>query len=346
MFTRREFLASSGTLAVSGCTAPGRPERGYFHGSVHSERFLNRPHDVRLRGDYAYVPGKGGTFAVVDVSDPSSPSVVGGLRKFENAQTVLIPSESICLLGAGAALYAIDISNPTRPSVVHQVAAEGLSRINGWELVGEDLLVSSKDGYLVHIDISDPAAPEHRGRMPTPALASPHDATVVNGRLVTPNQMEDSTPKLGIYDIFGENGVRPVSEWERESTLQASNLNGANRIVARDEYVFVAGNYSHTVGVVDVSDPSNPVQVVNRSATGEGVDGLALKDDILLAGASTSIDGFDISDPAEMTKSWTITDKDHFGGVGCAHDLEVRDGLIYASAQKANRLNIYELPAP
>ena len=37
---------------------------------------LARPHDVELVGDLAFVPGKGGSLAIIDIADPASHSIL------------------------------------------------------------------------------------------------------------------------------------------------------------------------------------------------------------------------------------------------------------------------------
>ena len=41
---------------------------------VDAEAF-DRPHDIELSGNFAFVPGKGGSLAVVDVSTPEQPRI-------------------------------------------------------------------------------------------------------------------------------------------------------------------------------------------------------------------------------------------------------------------------------
>ena len=53
----------------------GEPDTAAFSVAavlVHKQAF-DRPHDVELQGDLAFVPGKGGSLAIVNVSDPTKP---------------------------------------------------------------------------------------------------------------------------------------------------------------------------------------------------------------------------------------------------------------------------------
>ncbi|NOX55974.1 MAG: hypothetical protein GXP27_16330, partial [Planctomycetes bacterium] len=48
-------------------------------GLVHDDEALNRPHDVEVQGRLAFVPGKGGSLAIIDVSDVTRPRVLSSL---------------------------------------------------------------------------------------------------------------------------------------------------------------------------------------------------------------------------------------------------------------------------
>ncbi len=67
---------------------------------VHKQAF-DRPHDVELQGDLAFVPGKGGSLAIVDVTDPTKPQLLWhrhDTKGLDDAETVL-PSRDQLFLG-------------------------------------------------------------------------------------------------------------------------------------------------------------------------------------------------------------------------------------------------------
>ncbi|HHK42583.1 MAG TPA: hypothetical protein ENJ50_09215, partial [Planctomycetaceae bacterium] len=48
-------------------------------GLLHDDAAMKRPHDIELQGDLAYIPGKSGTLAIVDVADPAHPKLLSSL---------------------------------------------------------------------------------------------------------------------------------------------------------------------------------------------------------------------------------------------------------------------------
>ncbi|MDZ7638202.1 MAG: hypothetical protein U5J83_08135 [Bryobacterales bacterium] len=87
-------------------------------GFVHDDRALNRAHDVEIQGDFAFVAGKGGSLAIVNIADPSAPKIVSALAdpvEYEDAETVL-PMGNVLFLGTRD-FFAIDISDPATPRV-------------------------------------------------------------------------------------------------------------------------------------------------------------------------------------------------------------------------------------
>ncbi len=84
--------------------------------------------DVALQGNYAYVAdqtsGSGVQFAVVNVSNPAKPSVVGSLSSslLAGAYRVRVRGSFAYLAGSSVAtIAAIDISNPARPRIAGSV---------------------------------------------------------------------------------------------------------------------------------------------------------------------------------------------------------------------------------
>jgi hypothetical protein len=66
---------------------------------VHDNETLRGPHDIEFQNSLAYVAGKRGPFAIVDISDPHRPEVLGAItERVDNAETVL-PWGSFCFLG-------------------------------------------------------------------------------------------------------------------------------------------------------------------------------------------------------------------------------------------------------
>ncbi len=121
------------------------------------DRALDRPHDVELQGNLAFVPGKGGSIAVIDVADPTKPKVLWhnhDPRKLDDAETVL-PLGDYLLLGTND-FIVLDIANPRAP-VVRAVVSDRaqIGRINGMAKRGDYIFAANKNGWVNVFDIRD-----------------------------------------------------------------------------------------------------------------------------------------------------------------------------------------------
>ena len=111
---------------------------------VHKQAF-DRPHDVALQGDLAFVPGKGGSLAIVDVTDPTKPQLLWhrhDTKGLDDAETVL-PSRDQLFLGTHD-FISIDIRNPKQPVFATRLSTmPKISHINGMVRRGDNQRASS-----------------------------------------------------------------------------------------------------------------------------------------------------------------------------------------------------------
>ena len=80
----------------------GDPQAFSVAALLFDDEALARPHDVEIQGNLAFIPGKGGSIAIVDVADPTKPKILWHHhepRGLDDAETVL-PLGSRLLLGA------------------------------------------------------------------------------------------------------------------------------------------------------------------------------------------------------------------------------------------------------
>ncbi|HTM48072.1 MAG TPA: hypothetical protein VL285_05315 [Bryobacteraceae bacterium] len=102
-------------------------------GLIHDAKALNQAHDVEVQGGVAFVAGKGGNLALVDISKAGLPRLLASLRnpvEFEDAETVL-PLGDVLFLGSRD-FFAIDIRDPAHPKVLKKISQRPrVDRING-----------------------------------------------------------------------------------------------------------------------------------------------------------------------------------------------------------------------
>ena len=213
---------------------------------------------VAVQGNYAYL-GMGSRLVVVDIFNPSAPTVVGQAEipdMIEGPPTPFVQdifvSGSYAYVGAwGQGLWVIDISNAFEPQVVGYYNFGGIQ--NYVFVSGSYAYVASGD--LRVIDVSDPTNPYEVRYYGTPGNAM--------GVFV-------SSPYA--YVACGDGGLR---------VLDISNPANPQEVGHHDVYasgIFVSGSYAYVVerdlpyiidgiyyvyslAVMDISNPANPQKV-------------------------------------------------------------------------------------
>ena len=318
---------------------------------LHDDLALQGPHDIELQGDLAYVAGKWGSFAIVDVSDPRRPEVLGAITEgVHNAETVL-PCGAYCFLGTNDFL-SIDVSDPLHPVVSSQICDPRISDINGMARWGSFILAANKRGFVDLVDASDPTHPTLLDALDTRergGIESPHDIALAGNHFIIVDQRDGSPLKARTYRFADSaaGDLLPPDQWDVEGSLEGPDLNGANRVVVSGDYAYVVANHAHRLGVIDIHDTHCLTQIANVPAADEQPDGLTIAGNILCIGAAHSVELMDISVPHKPVSIASSRFPELFSGVSprgrdSAHDLVVRDGLIYVTAQNDNCIGIIE----
>ncbi|MDL2342517.1 MAG: hypothetical protein QFB87_05590, partial [Patescibacteria group bacterium] len=241
---------------------------------------------IVAQGRYAYVSdSSSNTFAIVDISSPTSPVIVGSVNNFStcrNGSGVKVQGKYAYIYGSGAFLnFCIyDVSNPTNPTLVYQSP----NNVGGLLYVsGRYLYTVTPNSRLQIWDISNPAAPIPSGSVATSANSSIQS---VQGRYAY--AISTSANNLQIFDI--SNPAAPVTA-------------GTASVTTNTLAAYVQGRYAYVVdsgaAALDIFDISNPA-----SSTKVGTVGVANILNVSVSGRyayTTSTNGvfriYDISNP-------------------------------------------------
>lgn len=215
---------------------------------LHDEAFA-RAHDVELAGDFAYVPGKGGSNAIVDISDPENPE----LKWFNfdpegtpDSETVLPVGEHL-LLGTRDFL-TLDISDPSSPKILKKIQdRRRIDRINGMTRFGDHVIAACKSGYVNAFDVREMNEPFLFGVVDARSeydLGKPHDVDRFGDHIVVVDPVQFAPPagRLGIVKVADKGTVLPADRWELVGRTEAKELIGANRVQVSGDYAFVGGS--------------------------------------------------------------------------------------------------------
>ena len=113
--------------------------------------------DIKIQGNFAYLPIYTGGIRVVDITDPTAPSDVSGtsITTSSDANGVAISGNYLYIAVHHAGLDVFDISTPSSPSFVSNVDLNGYAK--KVEISGNYAYVACDLGGLQIVDISDPS---------------------------------------------------------------------------------------------------------------------------------------------------------------------------------------------
>jgi len=223
-------------------------------GSV-SNANLSSSYGIQVSGQYAYiVTYTNGPFTVVNISNPSSPTVVGSLTDSTNISNVraLAVSGNYAYLAPenNTRFTVIDVSNPTTPVVAGTLVNANLNGLRGVYVSGNYAYVTAfSSNKLAIIDISNPAAPTLVSTLSHASLSGPESVYVV-GKYAYVTVSGDN--RLTIVDVSN-----PASPIVTGSVQDATNLLSATKLYVSGKYAYVTSS-GNRMTIVDISNPNSP----------------------------------------------------------------------------------------
>jgi hypothetical protein len=346
-------------LASLGRVAAGQPGEAPQPGCALSvaavlrdEQALNEAHDVELEGKFAYVAGKGGSIAIVDVNVPSRPKLVWfhlDPDLLSDAETVLTAPGRL-FLGSDD-FHSLDVSNPVDPQFDRTLRDRTkIHTINGLVRRGDYLFAASKRGLVTAIEVSDPRNPKVVGVIEARAryqVSDPHDIDLFKLDLIVvdPAKFGARPGQLSLFRIFDDDGrLMPESRWRLTSLLTSDQLTGANRVQVRGHYAFIGGSYSPRFSdgrpnakgiVVDLSDSEQPrISTTVDFPDLRGPNGLTIAGDVWFLAGGQTVQAYDIREPTRPRLLASLRSPEAFPTADDnAHDLVYRDGHLFVTSQ-------------
>jgi hypothetical protein len=238
-------------------------------------------HEIVSAGDYAYIASMSG-LEIVDISDPAHPALAGTYAAGQCVD-VEVHGNYAYLAAWGDGLMVIDITSPTSPVFVGQWDAP--ARAEGLTISGDYAYVAEGHLGLRVIDISTPSNPVVVATYDTPDWDN--DVTVSGDyAFVAANSLG-----LRVFDISN-----PVSP----SLVGSAGTSGnASCVEISGDYAYVGATHNFTV--IDISDPTNPIQVDNEDSW--FAEGIAITGDYAyVPREGNGFNVFDISDPTNVSQ--------------------------------------------
>lgn len=258
---------------------------------------------VEFAGNYLYVGSHRRGIEVLDMSDPSKPSRVGGLPLNTWVFDLAISGNILVVANNSDGMQVVDITDPASPKLIGNWRSE--NNAFGVAIAGNRAYLAARNVYLLDLDI--PSAPRLLGEYRELQLAA---GVEVSGDTVY--SWGDSTLQTHILDV--SNPANPA----RLGTFGRT----AWTIKVRKDKAYVA---DPGFTIYDVLDPATPKAVGSFAADNPDyyVRGLAtMGHHVFLGRTQQGVTMVDVSNPAEPTLL------DTYDTPGSASDVAVYQDLV------------------
>ncbi|MBP6855670.1 MAG: DUF2341 domain-containing protein [Candidatus Pacebacteria bacterium] len=311
-------------------------------GSATSATYLNRPEDVLVDGNYAYIPSRaGGNLSVYNVSNPNSPAFVSSFTDADlteamgvakNGNTVYLTSWHNHKL---LILDATDPSNITKISSIEIGTTEGggdpdeLRKV--FYLDGYAYVTHSHDQKLYIVDVSNPVSPSITGSVATGdgafAVFVKGNYAYVGGCFVGSS--------LKVIDVSNKTSPSVVK------TLSSANYSCTAGFANSGNDLYAVYYSTNNFVTFDITDPPNTSQkgILNSASLNYPnrlvVNGTTAYVASAVGDAIVSVNISDSTNPALGTvKSDTLLDG--------AYGVTYSNNKVFAVGRNANSLVVYD----
>lgn len=248
---------------------------------------------VTVQGRYAYATDRTGKkFYIIDVSNPSSPTIVNGTgtTTADEAQRVFVAGNYAYVATVITDRFQIfDISNPTTvPAALSTTAVSGISDIY---VHGKYAYILASSNFLIY-DISNPRIPTLLST--TSTGTSPNSLFLaVQGRYAY--EVNYTTNNFKIIDISSVVFPSVVA------TISTGDGSNPNDIAVQGRYAYVVYNSTNLLQVFDISNPSS-VQTLGSIATQTGPVGVSVQGRYasITSTGNNKLEVVDVSNPSSL----------------------------------------------
>jgi hypothetical protein len=272
---------------------------------------------VTVQGDYAYV-GAGNRLVVVDVSDPTTPQVMGQTAPFSDSVAAVVVTGTHAYVAAyTAGLRVVDISDPAAPQEVGFYDTPGMAL--DVDVAGSYAYVADGDGGLRVVDVFTPTALQEVGFLDRPYAAS---VQVVGGYIYLTTASVYKVDTLEVIDV--SNPTLP----QRAGYVILNVFDAITDLS-------VSGNYAYLIepappgcvhfcfpgrlSVVDISTPASPQYLSSADRSALFTLAIYVLGDYAYLAGNYGLVIYDVSDPTYPSLS-TTSYVSGYGGNICAVD--------------------------
>lgn len=211
---------------------------------------LSLVNSIVVEGNYAYIANGDNGLQVVDITNPTAPTIVGTYTHNSGAAYgVTVASNYAYIANGNSGLVIVDITNPTAPTFKGRYDTPGYAY--GISVVGNYAYVADGDNGLVVVDVTNPAAP---------TSLSSYDTVKANAVTVSGNYayVADDSNGLVVVDITNPVAATYTGKYDTQGNATCVAIEG--------NYAYVADG-SSGLSIVNIANPATPSSTAVYSAT-------------------------------------------------------------------------------
>ncbi len=279
---------------------------------------------VAIRGHYAYIGGCDSTLAVVDISDPAVPVLVGRFATPGDAEGIAFSGNYAYVADYTYGLRVFNISNPYVPTQVGVFDTPGYA--HGVTVVGNLAYIADWHGGVRVVNVSNPSLPANVSYYDTPDRSR---SLVISGNYA--------------YVADGNSGMRILNISNPSSLTEVGSINSPETtmdVVVNGSYAYLATRFSG-LRIINIANPAAPTLVGFYDTPGDAVDVVLSGEYAYVADGPGGLRIINVSNPTSPTQIGYIAIP------GLAYGVAVNGSFAYVVYSATNRgLRIINISNP
>lgn len=319
---------------------------------------LNRPNQVVVQGNYAYVVSDASnSLEVIDISDPAYPRHAGSVDRSTSGVELFAP-KSLDVAGDYAYIVSYNndleifsISDPYAPSLVGKLkngdGGTPLSRPHFIKVVDSYAYIAVFGSRVVTIvNVGDVNQPTKAAVISMGSGMTPLSLFVSGNYLYVVNQVVGGTGgDMRIYDI--SDPTTPILKSQISHGTDGAIIDDPGSIFVASNFAYVTSIQGHSLEVIDVSDPTSPTHA-GKIVNGEDGADLLSPRMVFVEGNYAYVNAFvgnsleivDVSDPSAPRHKG----KFHYEGEASSPISAVVEGnTAYVALNLENGLDVIDV---
>jgi hypothetical protein len=248
--------------------------------SVYDTPGLSGATDVCVVDTYAYIVD-GDVLEILDVSDPSTPTLIGINDKLISAQHIEVSDNTAYIISETTGLVIMSVLDPTAPQIIGN--APEYTGVIDIETGGSTLYLAAEQDGLLILDVTNPESPTLLG-------------SASEGELVEDVHYDGIST---VYAVGEGRGLRIFDVSDPSSPYLLSTYNSvqdATHITVENSTAYISNDYE--VVAVDISDPTNPSHLGSISLDHSAGQLLAIDAEVYLSSQSRGLEIINFSNPS------------------------------------------------